>query len=77
MQNNLHVSQHNPDFPLETLITWDVTYRDLTFRVADVESVINLAILAEADTIITTTNEPGVCHHAEQRGITVREEVDE
>ena len=73
MNNHLHVSQHNPDFPLETLITWTCTYKDLTFRVADTESVVNLAVLAESDTIITTTNEPGVVAHAEKRGITVRE----
>lgn len=73
MQNDLHVSLYNPDFPMETLLTWTCTIKDLTFRVADVESVVNLAVLAEADTIITATTEPGVCRHAAKRGITVRE----
>lgn len=69
-QQQMTVVIHNPDFPMDFLTTWTVQINDHTLRIADIESIVNLAVLLGA-TIVT--NEPGVRKAALARDVPVQE----
>lgn len=71
MQRIVSVEIHNPDFPVDFVVIWACTIDGHTLRVADIDSIITLAVLLGA-TIVTS--EPGIHRAAQERGVLVQAE---